>query len=72
MYPPWRWSNKGYTPDEIAGYLAAKNVYVWSGDYYAVEIMKRLDRPDGMVRIGIGQYNTLDEIHKLLNLLELL
>ena len=63
---------EGYTPDEIAGYLAANNVYVWSGDYYAVEIMKRLNRPDGMVRIGIGQYNTADEIHKLLNLLELL
>jgi cysteine desulfurase family protein (TIGR01976 family) len=60
----------GYTPVEIASYLAAKNVYVWSGDYYAVEIMKRIDRTEGMVRIGFGQYNTIDEINKVLNLLD--
>ena len=62
----------GHAPDEIASYLASHHVYVWSGNYYAVEIMKRLKRPDGMVRIGIGQYNTMDEINKLLNLLDLL
>lgn len=59
-----------YTPAEIARYLADKNVYVWSGDYYAVEIMRRLKRPAGMARIGIGQYNTLDEINTVLNLLD--
>ncbi len=60
----------GHRPDEIATYLARNNVYVWSGHYYAMEIMNRLERPHGMVRIGIGQYNTLDEINKLLNLLD--
>lgn len=62
----------GRAPDEIASYLAGKNIFVWSGDYYAVEIMERINRPQGMVRVGIGQYNTLDEINKLLNLLDLL
>ena len=61
---------KGHAPDEIARYLANKNIYVWSGHYYAVEIMERINKPRGMVRIGIGQYNTLDEINKLLNLLD--
>ena len=60
----------GKSPDEIAAILAAENVYVWSGDYYAVEIMERLKRPQGMVRIGIGQYNTRDEIQRVLNLIE--
>lgn len=60
---------EGHTPDEIAEYLAKHNIYVWSGDYYAVEIMNRLNRPDGMVRIGIGQYNTTEEIDRLLNVL---
>ena len=59
----------GHSPEHIARCLARENVYVWSGDYYALEIMKRIDRPQGMVRIGIGQYNTLDEINKVLNLL---
>lgn len=61
---------EGKTPDEIAAFLAQNHVYVWSGDYYAVEIMKRLDRPDGMVRIGIAQYNTAQEIERLLELLD--
>ncbi len=63
---------EGHKPDEIARYLAAHHIYVWSGNYYAVEIMKRINRPDGMVRIGIGQYNSPDEINRLLNLLDML
>lgn len=60
----------GQSPAEIASMLAAENVYVWSGDYYAAEIMQRLSRPEGMVRIGIGQYNTREEIQRVLNLIE--
>ena len=62
----------GLTPDAIADKLAERHVYVWSGDYYAPEIMKRLNRPQGMVRIGIGQYNTRAEVERVLNLIELL
>ena len=58
------------TPDEIAAYLAQNHVYVWSGDYYAVEIMQRLGRPQGMVRVGIAQYSVPEEINRLLNLLD--
>lgn len=60
----------GATPDEIAEFMAKRHVYVWSGDYYAQEIMQRLERPQGMVRIGIGQYNTRAEIDRLLELVE--
>ena len=62
----------GHQPQEIASYLAANHIYVWSGNYYAAEIMKRINRPEGMVRIGIGQYNTVEEINRLLNLLDML
>lgn len=61
---------EGMTPDEIAEFMAEHHVYVWSGDYYAQEIMQRLQRPQGMVRIGIGQYNSRAEIDRLLDLLE--
>ncbi|MCY3915051.1 MAG: cysteine desulfurase-like protein [Chloroflexi bacterium] len=63
---------EGHEPHEIARYLAANHIYVWSGNYYAAEIMERIHRPGGMVRIGIGQYNTIDEINRLLNLLDTL
>jgi cysteine desulfurase family protein (TIGR01976 family) len=56
----------GHTPDEIAAYLAERHIYVWSGNYYAVEIMQALKRPDGMVRVGLAHYNTHDEIETLL------
>ena len=62
----------GTAPDTIAAKLAEQHVYVWSGDYYAPEIMTRLNRPEGMVRIGIGQYNTRAEIERVLNVIELL
>ena len=61
---------EGTSPAEVASILAGKHIYVWSGDYYATEIMRRLGRPEGMVRIGIGQYNTRAEIQRLLNLIE--
>lgn len=51
-------------PDDLARVLAEQNIYVWSGDYYAVETMQALGHGDdgGMVRIGIAHYNTDAEI----------
>ena len=46
--------------------LADRGFAVWDGNYYAVEIMKRLGLPDGAVRIGIVHYNTADEVDRLL------
>jgi cysteine desulfurase family protein (TIGR01976 family) len=56
----------GYTSLEIAAHLAAHGVYVWDGDYYAMEIMNRLGHGQhGMVRVGLAHYNTHDEIDVL-------
>lgn len=47
----------------IAQYLAKQHIYVWSGDYYAVEIMNRLGHAeDGMLRVGLAHYNTSEEV----------
>ncbi|MCK6580751.1 MAG: cysteine desulfurase-like protein [Anaerolineae bacterium] len=59
------WSHERLTPTEIAVHLAARDIYVWDGNYYAVEIMRRLDKPDGMVRVGLAHYNTHEEIERL-------
>jgi selenocysteine lyase/cysteine desulfurase len=56
----------GHTPEAIAEHLAANNIYVWDGNYYAVEIMNRLGNAEnGMVRVGLAHYNTHDEIDRL-------
>jgi cysteine desulfurase family protein (TIGR01976 family) len=50
---------------EIAEHLARQGVYVWDGNYYAVEIMNRLGHAhDGMVRVGLAHYNTHAEIDR--------
>ncbi|RMF81108.1 MAG: cysteine desulfurase-like protein [Chloroflexi bacterium] len=55
-----------HTPSEIAQHLAKNHIYVWDGNYYAVEIMKRLGREEhGMLRIGLAHYNTHAEIDRL-------
>jgi len=38
--------------------------FVWNGNYFALEVTRRLNVEDkgGMVRVGAVHYNTLDEI----------
>ncbi len=62
----------GSSPDEIAEKLAAQNIFVWSGDYYAVEVARALGLYDsgGAVRVGLVHYNTAAEVDQLLNALD--
>jgi cysteine desulfurase family protein (TIGR01976 family) len=57
------------TPEEAATRLGERGFAVWHGNYYAVEIMKRLELPDGAVRVGMVHYNTADEVDALLHAL---
>ena len=56
-------------PADVAGRLGERNIAVWAGDYYAVEVMRRLGLPEGAVRAGIVHYNTADEVDRLLEAL---
>jgi cysteine desulfurase family protein (TIGR01976 family) len=56
----------GLTPEQAATRLAERDLAVWWGDYYAVEVMQRLGLPDGAVRLGIIHYNTAEEVDRLL------
>jgi cysteine desulfurase family protein (TIGR01976 family) len=56
----------GLTPEQAATRLAEREIAVWHGDYYAVEVMKRLGLVDGVVRLGIIHYNTAEEVDRLL------
>lgn len=56
----------GHTPTEVAAHLAEHDIYVWDGNYYAVEIMERLGRGEhGLVRVGLAHYNTPAEVERL-------
>jgi cysteine desulfurase family protein (TIGR01976 family) len=57
----------GIPPEDAATRLGDAGFAVWQGDYYAVEVMKRLGLGDaGAVRAGIVHYNTADEVDRLL------
>ncbi|HET9030444.1 MAG TPA: cysteine desulfurase-like protein [Candidatus Aquilonibacter sp.] len=58
--------------DEIAAALAEQNVFVWSGNNYALELVRSLglDEGAGVVRIGAAHYNTTGEIDAAISALE--
>jgi cysteine desulfurase family protein (TIGR01976 family) len=68
--PTFAFNLPGRTSEEVAHELAAREIAVWHGDYYAVEIMKHLDLVGtGAVRAGFVHYNTADEVDRLLTAL---
>jgi selenocysteine lyase/cysteine desulfurase len=56
----------GRPPAAAADLLGARRIAVWHGDYYAVELMRRLGLEEGAVRVGIVHYNTTAEVDRLL------
>ena len=64
--PTFAITHESLSPQEAAMRLGERGFAVWHGNYYAVEIMKRLGLDDGAVRIGIVHYNTADEVDRLL------
>jgi cysteine desulfurase family protein (TIGR01976 family) len=60
------------TPQQVATRLGEREIAVWHGDYYAVEVMRRLGLGSaGAVRAGIVHYNTAREVDRLLEALSI-
>ena len=60
------------SPRATAEYLAARGFCVWSGNYYALNLMERLGLEDhgGAVRVGLAHYNTVEEVDRLVAALQ--
>jgi cysteine desulfurase family protein (TIGR01976 family) len=67
--PTFAFTHERRTPEEVATFLGDRGIAVWHGNYYAVEIMRRLGLDDGAVRAGIVHYNTAEEVDRLLGAL---
>lgn len=61
----------GHHPHDVAAKLGAQNINVWDGNYYALSLMERLDleATGGAVRVGLAQYNTSQEVDRILDAL---
>jgi cysteine desulfurase family protein (TIGR01976 family) len=69
--PTFAFNVAGHSPRAVAEHLAAHDIAVWDGDYYAVEIIERLGLgADGAVRAGFVHYNTAAEVDRLLSALD--
>jgi len=69
--PTFAFTVDGVAPRTVAQRLAERDIAVWDGNYYAVEVMDRLGLgEDGAVRAGFAHYNTADEVDRLLSALE--
>jgi len=58
-------------PRSMAEKLAQEGIYVWDGNYYAINVTEQLglENKGGMLRVGAVHYNTLEEVERLKNAL---
>ena len=69
--PTFAFNVEGRTAREVAERLGECDIAVWWGNYYAIEVMKRLGLEEGgAVRVGIVHYNSAEEVDRLLGELE--
>jgi cysteine desulfurase family protein (TIGR01976 family) len=69
--PTYSFRLKNMSPQEVAKKLAQEGIYVWDGNYYALNVTEQLglENKGGMVRVGAVHYNTLEEVERLKNAL---
>jgi cysteine desulfurase family protein (TIGR01976 family) len=66
--PTFCFNVRGQAPREVAERLGERGIYVWDGDYYALEPIRALGLAGrgGAVRAGFLHYNTEAEVDRLL------
>jgi cysteine desulfurase family protein (TIGR01976 family) len=64
-------THAGKKPVELAEHLGQRGIFVWHGNYYALQLTESLGlEPDGMLRIGLAHYNTPQEVDRLLDAID--
>ena len=58
-------------PTEIAKFLGERGIFTWDGNFYAMNLSERLgvESQGGVLRVGLEQYNTAEEVDRLLRAL---
>jgi cysteine desulfurase family protein (TIGR01976 family) len=64
--PTYAFTLQGFTPRQVAEELGKREIYVWDGNYYALQVTESLglEESGGMVRVGPVHYNTIEEIER--------
>ena len=69
--PTFSFTMENQIPQEIAAFLAERNIFAWSGHFYAVEVIDRLGLAEqgGLLRVGLCHYSTAEEVDRLIEAL---
>ena len=52
------------TAGEIGSLLAERGIFVWAGNFYALELTEALGlEPEGVLRVGLLHYNSMEEVN---------
>lgn len=64
-------THKNHSTASMARALGKRDINVWSGNNYALEVTRQLglDESEGVLRMGLAHYNTSSEVSKVLETL---
>ncbi len=70
--PTFALAHHRQSSSRLAQLLAQYGIYTWSGHFYALDLLDRLNlqERDGLLRIGFVHYHTQEEIDRVLNVLD--
>jgi len=57
---------EGITPEAVVRHVDTRGIGIRWGDFYARRLIQALALPQGVVRVSIAHYNTVDEINRLI------
>lgn len=66
--PTFSFTLEGHSAESVAQALGTQNIYVYDGNFYALNVTQRLglEYPGGgLIRAGAVHYNTIEEVYKL-------
>ena len=70
--PTFSFTLDGHHPRAVCEALDAAGIAAWDGNYYALEVTRRLglEGTGGMVRVGAAHYTTAAEVDRLLEVID--
>ena len=65
--PTFSFTLEGWHPRRLAAALDKEGFFTWSGNFYALAVVRRLglEKQGGLLRVGAVHYNTLDAVYRL-------
>ncbi|RZP10640.1 MAG: cysteine desulfurase-like protein [Candidatus Poseidoniales archaeon] len=66
--PTVSFTHNSMTAQQIGDALAERGIFVWVGNFYALELSEALGlEPEGVLRVGVLHYNTMGEVERFLS-----